>query len=130
MVCASPRASLTARRPESSAPALRLPREPELPDELLDELPDELLALFLFLLARDFFAALLLARAVSTAAICCSSAGCPPTVLGALSAPLSAAEARTPLPSTMSPEKKSSALRSAGVGMGANVESLFVRASP
>jgi hypothetical protein len=91
------------------------------PDALVDRLDDRLEALFFFLRELDFLEDELRARAVSTAAICLSSAGCPAAMAGSLSAPLNAADARTPLPRSMRPERKNSALRSAGVGMAANV---------
>jgi hypothetical protein len=87
----------------------------------VDWLEDRPEVLFLdFLRELDFFDELR-ARAVSTAAICLSSAGCPRAIPGSLSAPLNALVARTPLPRSMRPERKNNALRSAGVGMGANV---------
>jgi hypothetical protein len=97
----------------------RAPTEAAVPAVVRPELP-RLDADFLFFLELPFFDALRV-RAVSTASICLSSAGCPAAMVGSLSAPLNAAEARTPLPRSMRPERKNSAFRSAGVGMGANV---------
>jgi hypothetical protein len=106
-------ASASRDAPTRAPPEAVLPPVPRPAAPLLD-------ADFRFLFELPFFDALR-ARAVSTASICLSSAGCPAAMPGSLSAPLNAADARTPLPRSMSPERKKSAFRSAGVGMAANV---------